>query len=45
METSYQAVIWSTINLKLLRTLWEITAEDGGIPVHLGYEPDNPADS
>ena len=45
METSYQAVIWSAINLKLLCALWEITAEDGGIPVQLGYEPDNPADS
>ena len=44
-RSSYQAVIWSAINLKLLCALWEITAEDGGIPVQLGYEPDNPADS
>lgn len=45
MEASYQAVIWSAINLKLLCALWEITAEDGGIPVRFGYEPDNPADA
>jgi hypothetical protein len=46
METNYQTVIWSTVSLPLLRTLWETTAaEDGGIPVQLGYEPQNPADS
>lgn len=41
----YQAVIWSTVNLPLLQMLWQATAEDGGIPVLLCYEPDNPADS
>jgi hypothetical protein len=41
----YQAVIWSGVEVRLLRALWEITAEDGGIPVRLGYEPDNPADA
>jgi hypothetical protein len=40
----YQAVIWSGVEVRLLRALWEITAEDGGIPVQLGYELDNPAD-
>jgi hypothetical protein len=45
MNRGYQAVIWSGVEVRLLRALWEITAEDGGIPVQLGYEPDNPADS
>jgi len=41
----YQAVVWSTVNLPLLQMLWRATCEDGGIPVLLCYEPDNPADS
>jgi hypothetical protein len=40
----YQAVIWSTVNLPLLQMLWRATCEDGGIPVLLCYESDNPAD-
>ena len=39
----YQAVLWSEVNQPLLRALCEV--EDGGIPVSLCYEPDNPADS
>ena len=41
----YRAVIWSSVNLALLHALWQDTAEDGGIPVQLGYEPDNLVDS
>jgi hypothetical protein len=33
------------VEVRLLRALWEITAKDGGIPVQIGYELDNPADS
>lgn len=39
----YRAVLWSEVNQPLLRALCEV--EDGGIPVSLCYEPDNPADS
>ena len=38
----YRAVLWSEVNQPLLRALCEV--EDGGIPVSLCYEPDNPAD-
>ena len=39
----FQAVMWSEIHQPLLRALCEV--EDGGIPVSLCYEPDNPTDS
>ncbi|TVR66351.1 MAG: hypothetical protein EA420_01810 [Candidatus Competibacteraceae bacterium] len=38
----FQAVLWSETNQPLLRALCLV--EDGGIPVNLYYEPENPAD-